>query len=169
MTDIKRRIIGAASIILIVVIIVVLPLSILSEYLIVLTMFFGAAITISLGIFLFSFKNIRESEAFGFIVFGLIVFFFIVAGGIIYYQVSQESNELHNNSLITTGKIIDGEIRRSRRSSSAEIKIEFITENGQKVQASQYVTEREFEKYYVGEEIKVQYSKSSPNVAHIVR
>lgn len=169
MKDTQRRLIATISLILIVAIIIVMPLSILSEYLIALTMFFGAAITISLGIFLFSFKNIRESEAFGFIVFGLIIFFFVASAGIIYYQVSQESDELISNSSITTGKIIDGKIRRGRRSSSAEIKIEFTTTNGQQVQASEFVTEREFEKYHVGEEIKIQYSKSSPNVINIVR
>lgn len=169
MKDIQRRLIAAGALIVLSLIIVILPLSFLTEYLIALTMFFGAAITISLGIFLFSFKNIRESEGFGFIVFGLIIFFFVVSAGIIYYQVSQESDELISNSAITTGKVIDGKIRRSRRNSSAEVKIEFTTADGQKVQTSEYVTEREFEKYYVGEEIKIQYSKSSPNVAHIVR
>lgn len=169
MKETQRRIIAADAIVLILIIIVALPLSFLSEYLIALTMIFGALMTISLGVFLASFKNIRESEGFGFVVLGLIIFFFIISAGIIYYQVAQESDEMTNNSLVTTGKIIDGKIRRGRRSSSAEIKIEFTTTDGQQVQASEFVTEREFGQYHIGKEVKIQYSKSSPNVINIVR
>ncbi|WEK71756.1 MAG: hypothetical protein P0Y62_09340 [Candidatus Chryseobacterium colombiense] len=168
MKDSQKRIIAAVSILIILVIIFVLPLGVLTEYLIALTMLFGVSLSIFSGMFLFSFKNIRESESFGFVVFGLIIFFFVISGGIIYYQTVQESDEMMNDSLVTTGKIVDGYILKKRNNASAEIKVAFVTADGQEILASEIVTEKEFEHYYIGEEVKVKYSKSSPNVIDII-
>jgi hypothetical protein len=59
MKDSQRRIIAAVSILIILVIIFVLPLGVLTEYLIALTMLFGVSLSIFLECF-FSFKNIRK-------------------------------------------------------------------------------------------------------------
>lgn len=167
MKDPQKRFLALGGIVLIIVMIIVLPLHILSQYLIVLTMIFAALLTILFGMFIFSFKNIRESEAFGYMVFGLILLFFAISAGIIYYQTDQESKEMDVNSVVTTAKIVDGSIFRSTKGTSAEITVEFTTTDGKKIQADEIMTEKEFEKYNVGEEVEVRYSKSPPTVIRV--
>jgi hypothetical protein len=38
----------------------------------------------------------------------------VISGGIIYYQTIQESDEMMNDSLVTTGKIVDGYILKKK-------------------------------------------------------
>lgn len=71
--------------------------------------------------------------------------------------------ELKENQVSAIGVIMDGESYRGRRSgSSSKVHVKFVTEDGREIRATEKVSEFEFDRYYVGQQVSIIYSRNNP-------
>lgn len=79
-----------------------------------------------------------------------------------------EDRILKETQVQTTGTIISGYSKTSRRSSSAQVTVRFKTKNGQVRTESEEVGLNEFNRYYKGQRVNMIYSSKYPSIIKLL-
>lgn len=163
------RYLGPAVLIgLLVLFLIIIPKSFLSEH-DMLCAFLGG---IPFGIFMFVsiaklFPKILDQYP---ILTGITCIFSFIGFSILILStgVDFKSNDLKENGITTTARVIDGKIKRVKRNEVATLEIKFFTKEGQEYNTEINVNSNRFNEYYQGQEIMIEYSSKHPNMVREV-
>ena len=78
------------------------------------------------------------------------------------------ADQLSKNGIITKAVIINKTKYYSRRNSTQNIDVQFITQQGQQATAEILISEGQYDLFYQGQIITIKYSSQHPNIAAIL-
>ena len=153
-----------------------IPLDILHEHNIAITLIGAVSSTVLLACTIFNFylpsaeKKAGKPDDMGcFLMVLIVVFFFGYSFLLIYNEVGKTSRELSKNGVYSTGLIVDGEQLQARRADLSNVTIKFKTQEGIEMIVVESISAKEFEKYAQFQEIPIVYSKNYPSIIKIIK
>lgn len=162
---------AAACFLIVFIFFKVIPMSILSSWLMVFTLLGSILFAITFGIFLFSFESQDYAEDGGSntdMVKGIlaILSIFVFAYFMIDYEVNFEFKQLKKHGIVTNATIIDKTALIGRRNQSYSVEVEFENQLNKVVHSDVLASKDEYGKFQIGQQISIMYV---PNYTDIVQ
>lgn len=148
-------------------------MSILSSWLIALTLIGSVLFAITFGIFLFSFESQDYAEDGGSntdMVKGIlaIISVFVFAYFMIDYEVNFEFKQLKKHGIVANATIIDKTALIARRNESYSVEVEFENQLHKVIQSDVLASKDEYYRLQIGQHVSIMYVPQYPDMVQIL-